>query len=75
MNGGKYYQFFAFILWGNLFKFLLVCYSAVFSWTNLLVVTVELEGPESDALDLVPIVTNVVLEDHHLIVGIVVIGK
>lgn len=47
----------------------------MFSWTNLLVVTVELDGPEGEALDLVPIVTNVVLEDHHLVVGIVVVGK
>ena len=49
--------------------------SAVFSWTNLLVIAVELDGPEGEALDLVPIVTNVVLEDHHLVVGIVVVGK
>lgn len=46
---------------------------AVFSWTNHLVVVVELDGDDNDALDLVPIVTNVVLEDHHLIVGVVVI--
>ncbi|GAV07859.1 hypothetical protein RvY_17644-2 [Ramazzottius varieornatus] len=50
-----------------------ICESAVFSWTNLLVVTVELDGSEGEALDLVPIVTNVVLEDHHLVVGIVVV--
>jgi len=46
---------------------------AVFTWTNLLVVVAELEGNESEALDLVPIITNVVLEEHHLIVGVVVI--
>lgn len=48
-------------------------YSAVFTWTNLLVVVVELEGNENEALDLVPLVTNVVLEDHYLIVGVVVV--
>ena len=39
----------------------LVC-SAVFTWTNLLVVVAELDGGENEALDLVPLVTNVVLE-------------
>jgi len=47
---------------------------AVFTWTNLLVVVAELDGPESEALDLVPLITNTVLEEHHLIVGIVVIA-
>ncbi|XP_036815334.1 disco-interacting protein 2 homolog A isoform X5 [Oncorhynchus mykiss] len=46
---------------------------AVFTWTNLLVVVVELSGSEQEALDLVPLVTNVVLEDHYLIVGVVVV--
>ncbi|XP_043215224.1 disco-interacting protein 2-like isoform X2 [Amphibalanus amphitrite] len=46
---------------------------AVFVWTNLLVVVAELEGNEDDALDLVPLITNAVLEDHHLIVGVVVV--
>ncbi|KTF87384.1 hypothetical protein cypCar_00014372, partial [Cyprinus carpio] len=45
---------------------------AVFTWTNLLVVVVELDGSEQEALDLVPMVTNVVLEEHYLIVGVVV---
>ena len=45
----------------------------MFVWTNLLVVVAELEGNEDDALDLVPLITNVVLEDHHLIVGVVVV--
>ena len=49
-------------------------YSAVFTWTNLLVVVAELDGPETEALDLVPLITNTVLEEHHLIVGIVVIA-
>lgn len=47
--------------------------SAVFTWTNLLVVVVELEGSEQEALDLVALVTNVVLEEHYLIVGVVVV--
>jgi len=47
---------------------------AVFTWTNLLVVVAELDGGENEALDLVPLVTNAVLEDHQLIVGIVVIA-
>lgn len=48
-------------------------FSAVFTWTNLLVVVVELEGSEQEALDLVALVTNVVLEEHYLIVGVVVV--
>ena len=47
--------------------------SAVFTWTNLLVVVVELDGSEQEALDLVPLVTNVVLEEHYLVVGVVVV--
>ncbi|KAG9476443.1 hypothetical protein GDO78_003151, partial [Eleutherodactylus coqui] len=46
---------------------------AVFTWTNLLVVVVELDGSEQEALDLVPLVTNVILEEHYLIVGVVVV--
>ncbi|CAB1335282.1 unnamed protein product [Coregonus sp. 'balchen'] len=45
----------------------------VFTWTNLLVVVLELSGSEQEALDLVPLVTNVVLEDHYLIVWVVVV--
>ncbi|XP_063240397.1 disco-interacting protein 2 isoform X6 [Bacillus rossius redtenbacheri] len=46
---------------------------AVFTWTNLLVVVAELDGNENEALDLVPLVTNTVLEEHHLVVGVVVV--
>lgn len=53
--------------------FSICCYSAVFTWTNLLVVVVELDGNENEALDLVPLVTNTVLEEQHLIVGVVVV--
>ena len=53
---------------------LFVSFSAVFTWTNLLVVVAELDGPENEALDLVPLITNTVLEECHLIVGIVVIA-
>lgn len=38
-----------------------------------MVVVVELDGNESEALDLVPLVTNTVLEEHQLIVGVVVV--
>ncbi|XP_030196809.1 disco-interacting protein 2 homolog A-like [Gadus morhua] len=48
--------------------------SAVFTCTNLLVVLGELEGSEQEALDLVALVTNVVLKEHYLIVGVVVMG-
>ncbi|ELT90261.1 hypothetical protein CAPTEDRAFT_205040 [Capitella teleta] len=50
-----------------------ICECAVFTWTNLLVVVVELDGSENEALDLVPLVTNAVLEEHYLIVGVVVV--
>ncbi|EZA60306.1 Disco-interacting protein [Ooceraea biroi] len=55
----------------NTFKYNLRC--AVFTWTNLLVVVVELDGNESEALDLVALVTSAVLEEHHLVVGVVVV--
>lgn len=54
-------------------KHICLRFSAVFPWTNLLVVVVELEGSEQEALDLVPLVTNAVLEEHYLIVGVVVV--
>lgn len=57
----------------HLLRFILDCCSAMFTWTNLLVVVVELDGQENEALDLVPLVTNVVLEEHYLIVGVVVV--
>jgi hypothetical protein len=50
-----------------------VYFSAVFTWTNLLVVVVELDSVENEALDVVPLVTNAVLEDHYLVVGVVVV--
>jgi len=50
-----------------------ICECACFTWTNLLVAVVELDGSESEALDLVPLVTNCVLEEHYLIVGVVVV--
>jgi len=37
------------------------------------VVVVELDGSESEALDLVALVTSAVLEEHHLVVGVVVV--
>ncbi|XP_068751269.1 disco-interacting protein 2 homolog A-like isoform X2 [Montipora capricornis] len=50
-----------------------ICESAVFTWTNLLVVVVELDAEESEALDVVPLVTSSVLDEQHLIVGVVVV--
>eukprot|EP00117_Sycon_ciliatum_P046204 scpid7388/ scgid33116/ Disco-interacting protein 2 homolog B len=46
---------------------------AVFTWTKLLVVVVELSAPETEALNVVPVVTSAVLEDHQVVVGIVVV--
>ncbi len=47
---------------------------SVFVWTHLLVVVAETTAAEvEDALDLVPAITSVVLEEHHLIVGVVVL--
>ncbi|XP_076064398.1 disco-interacting protein 2 isoform X2 [Oratosquilla oratoria] len=46
---------------------------AVFTWTNLLVVVVELDGAEYEALDLVPLITSAVLEEHQLITGVIVV--
>ncbi|EGT43987.1 hypothetical protein CAEBREN_28770 [Caenorhabditis brenneri] len=47
--------------------------SAVFTWNHLVVIAAECTGTESDALDLVPAITSAVLEEHHLIVGVVVV--
>jgi len=46
---------------------------AVFHSTNLLVVVVELNTDESHALDLVPMVTSVILEEHYVIPGVVAV--
>ncbi|VDN99092.1 unnamed protein product [Rodentolepis nana] len=46
---------------------------AVFTWSDLLVVVVELLGEESEALDLVHPITASVLREHQLIVGVVVV--
>ena len=35
-----------------------------FTWSNLLVVVMELDDSECEALDLIPLITNIVLEDH-----------
>ena len=34
---------------------------------------IELDAADNEALDVVPLVTNVVLEEHYLIVGVVVV--
>uniref|UniRef100_A0A1I8B4H9 AMP-dependent synthetase/ligase domain-containing protein n=1 Tax=Meloidogyne hapla TaxID=6305 RepID=A0A1I8B4H9_MELHA len=50
-----------------------ICESASFLWTNLLVIAAETTAPESDALDLIPAITSALLEEQHLIAGIVVL--
>ncbi|KAI6229075.1 DMAP-interaction domain-containing protein [Aphelenchoides fujianensis] len=47
--------------------------SVVFTWTHLLVVAAETDAPESEALDLVPAITSAILEEQHLIVGVVML--
>jgi len=47
--------------------------SAVFTWSNLLVVVVELESSENEAADVIPLVTSAVLEEQYQIVGVVVV--
>lgn len=49
------------------------CFSACFTWTNLLVVVVEYDGIEQHSLDLVPLITSAILEEHYIIVGVLVI--
>ncbi|CAF1500401.1 unnamed protein product, partial [Didymodactylos carnosus] len=50
-----------------------ICECACFTWTNLLVVVVEYDGLESQSLDLVPLITSSILEEHYIIVGVLVI--
>lgn len=40
--------------------------SAVFTWTKLLVVVAEIKGSETDALDLVPVITTALLEEQQV---------
>ena len=47
--------------------------SALFTWTNLLVVVVETKYDEHMALDLVPLITNAVLDEHQVVVGVAVV--
>ena len=39
---------------------------AVFTWTKLLVVVAEIKGSETDALDLVPVITTALLEEQQV---------
>ena len=48
--------------------------SAVFTSNKLLVVVAELTGNEEDALDIVPVITTTLLEEHQLVTGIVVVA-
>ena len=70
---GRFCCFRFICFWIRIFKINFYNFSACFTWTNLLVVVVELDGNENEALDLIPLVTNSVLEDHYLIVGVVVV--
>jgi len=45
----------------------------VFEWKKLLVVVAEFSGPEAEVLDVVPLATGAVLEEHHLVAGVVVV--
>jgi hypothetical protein len=56
-----------------LFHFFNGFFSAVFTWTHLLVVVAETEGSESEALDVVPAITSALLDEQQLIVGVVVL--
>ena len=47
--------------------------SAVFTSNKLLVVVAELYGDENEALDIVPVITTSLLEEHQLVAGIVVV--
>lgn len=47
--------------------------SAVFTWQQLLVAVVEYNGAESEAMNIIPMVTSAVAEEHHLVVGVVVV--
>jgi len=49
------------------------CFSAVFTWSNLLVAVVELDSSENEAADVIPLVTSAVLEDQYQVVGVVVV--
>jgi len=50
-----------------------MCFSAVFTWSNLLVAVVELNSSENEAADVIPLVTSAVLEEQYQIVGVVVV--
>ena len=41
-------------------------HSAVFTWTKLLVVVTELGADERAALDIVPVITSSLLEEHQV---------
>ena len=41
-------------------------HSAVFTWTKLLVVVAELGADERAALDIVPVITSSLLEEHQV---------
>ena len=51
----------------------LLSLSAVFTSNKLLVVVSEMYGDEREALDIVPVITTALLEEHQLVTGIIVV--
>ena len=47
--------------------------SAVFLSNKLLVVVAELYGDENEALDIVPVITTTLLDEHQVVTGIIVV--
>ena len=47
--------------------------SVVFTSNKLLVVVAELNADENEALDIVPVITTSLLEEHQVVAGIVVV--
>ena len=48
-------------------------FSAAFTSNKLLVVVSEMYGDEREALDIVPVITTALLEEHQLVTGIIVV--
>ena len=57
----------------DLISYCCYCCSAVFTWTNLLVAVVELQTTDCEAADVIPLITNTILEEHYQVVGVIVI--
>ena len=57
----------------SLSPFLQAPCSVVFTSNKLLVVVAELNADENEALDIVPVITTSLLEEHQVVAGIVVV--